>query len=386
MTAMRSPAPPATTGGEGVGALLDRVWDRIVGLAPLAFGLGLVTLTVLRSGFGTHEREMGNWVYLTRQLPDPVADWRSNTVPGPVLARLVGVDTVPGWIGLHLLLTALVAVVVALVVRRRFATTASRRVAATWLAMASVAPSLLQKIGSYDVYTAVGCLLVVWGRRPWVAAVGGALLGATSAEQGALGLVAAAVVSTTLARPDDPSWRGMGADARRDPVVRRVVAALVALVAVRVGVLAWFALSGVAAPSRGEMMRVWLADSLEKSAGASAGGLYAWFGGAWGLLVLAWAVGRWAPRRVALVAGALVLVPAAASVTTLDGTRVFAMVSLPALLVLVGWVVERAEQGEEGSARLVHRATAAVLVLAPIVPALITDPNGGASFTVPWFA
>lgn len=102
-----------------------------------------------------------------------------------------------------------------------------------------------------------------------------------------------------------------------------------------------------------------------------------------GVVLLGWAAGAWTRRSFAAVALSLLLLPALATVTTLDGTRVFAMVSFPALLVLLGWVVDRVEAGSR-EARFARRATIVALAASPLIPALITEPNGLAHFVFPW--
>mgnify|MGYP003404915893 FL=1 len=80
--------------------------------------------------------------------------------------------------------------------------------------------------------------------------------------------------------------------------------------------------------------------------------------------------------------GALIAVPAVATITTLDGTRVFAMVSLPALLVVIGWV--DAQALGERSERVLQRVATAALLAGVVLPALVTHTGGGHWFMFPF--
>lgn len=388
--------PPVGSGGDGsrspgdrILRLLDEAWIRLCALPWPAFAGGLVTLTLLRSGIAPTDLDMGSWLRLTRAFPTVVPEWRMNSILGPALAKSVGVTTVDQWMVLHSVLIVAVIALIAGTLRDRFATASGRRLAGIWIAVGAVPPVILQKVGSYDVYVVAGAVLVLLNRRVTAIVLGGILIGATSAEQGTLGLLAAGCVLLALesrapaAQERTAGKRDWSAWFRHDVVARRLAIGAAAILVTRVLLLASFATQGTAVPSRASVFPTHLHSSIANALHAGSAGVFTWMGLGWVLLLVAAAAGAWTRRQWIGVLLGLVILPAALTVTTLDGTRVFAMVSLPAVLVLLGWVLDRVEDGRFEVA-FVQRVTTAVLLLSPLVPALITEPNGHAFFTFPW--
>lgn len=377
-TAPSAPAVPTAR----VAAVLDRTWDRITGLRPaLAVGL-LLGLTLLRSGVELEENGAVLWVNLARAFPAPLSDWRANSVTGPALGHLAGVETSSEWLTLHFFVLLAVVGLLAGVVASRFRTREARTVAAAWLALGSIAPALTQRVGSYDVYVVAGVALAVWGGRRGIVVAGGVLLGATSAEQGLVGLLAAGLVAVALAEAD-PDRPGLLGRLRSSAVVPGLAAAGAALTVTRLAVLALHRSSGIVVPTRAEVFGTYLGPSLDNAASAGLAGVYAYLGLGWGLVLLAALACGWGRRTVALVLVGLVAVPASVTVTTLDGTRVFAMVSMAAYLVVLGHLVDAAGEGRVDR-RFVRRSTTAALLAAPLLPALMTALSGDPHFVMPF--
>lgn len=372
-----APAP----GWQRIGPLLDRGWARLGALAGPTFVAVVAAVAVGRSGIRT-------WVEqptldLVASFPHPLPDWRANSPLGVALAAAVGADDVDGWVRLHALAVVAAAVVVVLGVVAGFAPGAPRRVAAVWLAVGSVPVVLLQKVGSYDAFAVIGAVLVVLPRRRGLALVGGLVLGWTSPEQGVVGLVSAALVLVALGCEGPTPGAEAVRRARALPLAGCLAAGLAGVVAARVSVIVWFRTAGVAVPGRDDVLTDLAPESIRRAVGAGGAGVFTWLGLGWALVVLVALVGRWRARPLLGLLAGLVVLPAAATILTLDGTRVFAMVSLPAVLVLLGWLAPRAaDDGAVGA--LVRRATLIALVLAPLVPALVVDTQGGLSFPFPW--
>lgn len=369
------PAPPWAPAV----AVLDRCWDRVTGLRTSLAVVALVALTVGRAGLG-FEGDGTTWIELVRAFPEPLDDYRSNSVTGTALARLVGVDSIDGWIALHLVVLLLVVVVVGRVIVDRFPTGEGRALAAVWVALGSAAPALTQKVGSYDPYVVLGVVLVTWGRRRGTAVVGGVLIGATSAEQGIIGIVGAVVVAAALA---DDVGDGVLGRLRRVTVLPVLGVGVAAVAATRLALVAWYRATGATVPSRADVLGSFLGESLANAATAGLAGVYAWLGLGWGLVVLAPLALRWTRGQAVAVLAGLVALPAAVTVATLDGTRVFAMVSLPAYLVLLGRLVDAVGEGAV-ERTFVRRATVAALLAAPLLPALLTSPGGEPHFVFPF--
>ena len=371
-------APTAPTAR--VAAALDRTWAWITGLRPsLAVGL-LLGLTLVRSGVWLEENGAVLWVNLARAFPAPLSDWRTNSVTGPALGHLVGVETTSEWLTLHLFVLIAVVGLLAALVAGRFATRETRTVAAVWLALGSIAPALTQRIGSYDVYVVAGVALAVWGRRRPAVVAGGVLLGATSAEQGLVGLAAAGLVAVALTDAPQP---GLLDRVRSAAELPHLALAAAALTVTRLVVLAAHRSTDVLVPTRAEVFGTYLGDSLGNTRAAGLSGVYAYLGLGWGLVLLAALVLGWDRRTLAVVLVGLVAVPASVTMTTLDGTRVFAMVSMAAYLVVLGRLADATGEGRVDR-RFVRRATAAALLVAPLLPALMTAPSGDPHFVMPF--
>ena len=365
---------PATVSGALV-RRLDALWSWIAAMSGPSFVVGLVVLTVARTGLGMGGSE--GMLRFARSFPEPVPSWRANSVVGPALAHVLGVADEQAWRVVHALVIVAAVAVVAACLRSRLPGAGDRRVVAVWLTFTTVPAAILQKVGSYDPYTVIGTALVVLPRRAQLplAIVGGALVGATNAEQGMVALVGALVLASLLPM----------AEAERRAQRIGLVTGMAAVVVARIGVLAWFAASEVEVHSRGDVFSTYLDDSLGRAAGAGGTGVYGWLGASWllvgfGVVLLAASVQRRARWWVGLVAG-VGLLPALATVTTFDGTRVFAMVTFASVLVGTCWIVEHAE-GDWGVA--LRRLTAAVVLVSPILPVVLSDPTGEAFFVFPW--
>ena len=375
-------APTAPT--VRVAAALDRTWAWITGLRPsLAVAL-LLGLTLARSGFWLEENGAVLWVNLARAFPAPLSDWRTNSVTGPALGHLVGVETTSEWLTLHLFVLLAVVGLLAALVAGRFATRETRTVAAVWLTLGSISPALTQRVGSYDVYVIAGVALAVWGRRRSAVVAGGVLLGATSAEQGLVGLVAAGLVAVALTDLDaDAARPGLLGRVRSAAELPHLATAAAALTVTRLVVLVAHRSTDVLVPTRAEVFGTYLGDSLGNARAAGLSGVYAYLGLGWGLVVLAALALGWNRRTLAVVLVGLVAVPASVTITTLDGTRVFAMVSMAAYLVVLGRLADATGEGRLDR-RFVRRATAAALLVAPLLPALMTAPSGDPHFVMPF--
>ncbi len=379
-------AAPATPAARTL-ALVDRTWDRVVAAPGLRFGVLLTAFVVLRAGIMAHADTAAS-LRLVDAFPHLPVDFRSNSIIGPLLGWALGIDDRSTWLQLNAVLVVAAVAVALACLRARFPDVAPRRMATTWLALGSLPPVILQKVGGYDVYTLAGSFLVVLAPTPALAGLGGVLIGATSAEQGLVGLLAAAAVAVALSGRTGEGrdgWRAGAQGLLRTALGRNLVAGVVGTLLARLAVLVAFAVWDVQVPSRFDVFGEFLGPALSNAWGAGLGGVYAWLGIAWAVLGLLWLAGDGDLRRWLVVVGLLIGPAAAVTVTTHDGTRVFAMASLPALLVVLGWVVDRVHDAERPDLRrLAARVTGTALLLSPLLPALVTDPSGLTFYRFAW--
>lgn len=337
---------------------------RAAGQAVLWWAAGLVGALLHAGLWATPNLE--TFASASASFPDapPVAGG-----PGDyVLATLstLGLGRVLGWTGphefarLHLVLVVAVTAGLVTLAWRRGGLALARGLAVVLAASPLVSVSL-QWLGQPDIVTggsAIAAVLV--RRRRWIVALG-ALAGWTHPEQAVLAFTAVVLIRW--------AWPATG---DRDDGPRRVVLDATAavgsvLVAAALGRL-WLAVAGVTiSRSRLEFLELGLPAFAEHHTAAPLALIWNLLGPLWlvlGGLVAAVALTQWEPgggrlARSGLVVAAAALVP---TFLTLDETRVFAVVSAPALVALA-WFVARLPE------RVGPWAAAAVLVVTAAVPA-----------------
>lgn len=351
-------APP----GHGQGHVLDPVARRIGTIGALSGGALLTVLVVLRSGVG----EYGNVRRLLRVaavLPDPAPDYRALSLPGPLLARLLGIETEAPWVLVHAAILVLVAAWVIWKVSRWALPAGRHRDAAILLACSQVPAVLLLALGHYDVFTIGGGSLVAIGGGAGSLVAGALLMGLSNAEHAGGALVALAFVGYVT----------------RAAVVRRALWALGIVVAARVALGIW---SAGTTQSRGDLFFGNLGDSVRGVARNGWIHVFTWYGAAWIFVILA--IARAPARRLWLLAG-LVVLPAALTLITLDGTRVFAVASWPAYVEFVRATLAEPRSGDDDPVTApdaVRQMSTLVLVIAFVTPAVVTWSRG--AILTPW--
>ncbi len=359
------------------GDALLRWWSRIEGLPTWCFLAWVAALLIARSGVSWSGFD--ELLRFGREFPHPGTTFRSNAVLGPAFSWLTRADSPTRWLVLHGVVTAGWFSTVVVLLRRAVGSARQWRVAVVWLSFVSSTTSLLRHVGSYDVFTLWGAALVALGGTTWTSVLGGALLGATNAEQGVLALICGALVHRALPRVDGPVDPLARARIEWRSTLAVIAPALGGLVAARLAVLVWFGQLGAEVQGRSQAFGELLHDALMNAGSLGGTGAYSWLAGGWVLvLVTLWYL-RHHPLRWVAVACGVVLVPAAATVTTLDGSRVFGAVGAIALLVLLVRVVPRVER-PDGTWLL--QGAAALMLFGLLLPAINTTYRGG--IRIPW--
>jgi hypothetical protein len=237
----------------------------------------------------------------------------------------------------------------------------------------------LHHLGGYDVFTAIGVTLVALGGTPALTLLGGVVLGATNAEQGVAAVICGALVYWAI-----PSTSGTRTTLR--DTVSRFAASLIGLALSRVGVLIWFHAVGATVQSRFDEFGQLLAASLENAASLGATGIYSWLAAGWVMVVaVLWQLRErelgqhGQPQRWVAAGVGLVILPAIATVTTLDGSRVFGAVGGVALMVALVWFSEMSDRPE---GKWILKCSAALMIFGILIPTIVTTYRGG--IRVPW--
>lgn len=341
---------------------------HVLNRIPSAFWILLLVVgTILRCGVGVY-RATDPLIDFARSFPEVTStSYKLYSVLASASAAVVGATTPERWTALHLVLVAGLLGATFGWAKHNLPVSV-RRPLVLLLAGSATPPVLLQHIGHYDVYAfGAGLLLVV--PTPWAAVAGGLMFGLTSVEQGVAAIAGLALVCAGLERP----------------IPRRLTAAMVAVALAGGGTRLWLSSHDVV--PRSDLLFERLTRSLEGVLRGGSAATWSWYGLAW-LLVIAvvcfvlWdGVSRW---RMACLLGGLLAIPAAATLVTLDGTRVFAVISWPALLVATQWLGERQDVGEfllRGEPRL-DAILSGLVGLWLVAPAYITWKGG--SFILPW--
>lgn len=186
------------------------------------------------------------------------------------------------------------------------------------VAVSSFPTIVLYNIGWYDTLTILGAAIVAIGRHPVWAVAGVAVMASANPSEA----VAAAVALLLIAIAG-----------RWDELGPRAVAALATSLVIFGGATLWLRSHDV--EGRSGEFRANLRFSIESFLQSAPLSVLAWYGGAWIMVVVLIRAVDGRARQLLALAG-LVGVPAAVSVMTLDGTRVFAAIAaMPFLVTLV---------------------------------------------------
>lgn len=358
---------------------LSRAWDRIEALPTWVFVTWITVLLVLRSGVSWGGTVTDELEHFAQTFPHPGTTFRSNAVLGPALAWVTGMNSHTKWLVLQGGLTAGWFALTAALLRRRVGCGRAWRVAMVWLTFLAVPASLLHHLGGYDIFTAIGVTLVALGGTPALLLLGGVILGATNVEQGVAAVVCGALVHWAI-----PPTSGARISLR--DVVSRFGVALIGLALARIAVLIWFHAVGATVQGRfGEFGRL-LPASIENAVSLGGTGIYSWLGAGWIMVVVVlWQLHdhelgqHEQPQRWIAAGFGLVILPALATVTTLDGSRVFGAVGGVALLVALVWFSEMSDRPER---KWILECSAALMIFGILIPTIVTTYRGG--IRVPW--
>ena len=330
---------------ESVRVLLVRVgatfgaWPRPVRVLVL-FAVLLVQTGV---DFET-QNTTTSYLPASQALPRPIGFY-SVSLGNLLLANLLRVHTVTGWMALHLVLTAAVLLATLTAVDRR----ARGGALALVLAASPATTLLLLHIGRYDPITYLGAVLLVLAGSDRAAIVGAVIMALGNPEQAVL--AALALLALTHA-PQFRQWR------------HRARTATIAVVVAYVLGEAWMLGYGVTA-NRLTLLPLFLMRSLAAFAIAPKVSVWSWQALLWVIDLIAIVATPRSSRRWTTIA--LVGLPAIAAFLTLDGARVFALVSLPVSLVVGLWLIGELEHRP----RLLVPITGAAVIAVLLVPATV---------------
>ena len=231
-----------------------------------------------------------------------------------IIAAGLGITTTTQWVVLHFALTVVALGVAFYLIGREDHQKRSFMILV--LASATATSSLFVSAGKYDVITYLGAVILALARTHVGSVLGAFVMASGNPEQSAVAVAALLVLSFA---PEFANQRAR---------------ALLGSVAVAVGWVAvqvWFAASE-ASSSRLDLVSEYFLDSIVNVLSAPGSSVWSWLNGGWFLIGAALVLVSRTSRKWLILS--LVVLPAAVSVATADGARVFGLVVLPAYLVV----------------------------------------------------
>lgn len=291
---------------------------------PVAVTLGAGAWAIIRVSPGHLFTNLGaelgeGWPYRSSAVGYP-----RNSPVGPLIAQASGVDTA----GLFVLLNFLVALIgVALAagwVASQLPDAPRRWRGARLVILAPALAIMLTFLGNYDPFTVLGLALVLWAwssRKPWAMLISGLFIGFQHFEQGLFALALIGVVALATSQERLPSPRLLGWT-------------LSGVLAGKVGLTLTLGLLGVDPfNDRNDALGIHFRDSVVGTINFAPAFLTSLFAGLWAVVVVV-ALRLPGIRSRLLLATAFAIAVLAATIV-LDHTRVFAIISFPALCVLI---------------------------------------------------
>lgn len=180
---------------------------------------------------------------------------------------------------------------------------------------ATATVTLLQSVGNYDPITYIGCLVLIFGRHKITWAAGALILALGNPEQAILCSVSLVILSQSQ----------IFSAYRQKAVLSLLVSFIVWLV-----VMGWMFAYGVRENRLG-LLPYFAGLAFENFLSNPPAHIWSWYGPAW-ILVISLMLSLCGRTRWILFVS-LIALPGVATVITVDGARVFGILSFPVLLV-----------------------------------------------------
>lgn len=351
--------PTTSPGGTGDSTGFP-FWEAVIGSSErLVFDTSLVVwlpvlaaISLIKNGVG-ETPNIAVWITIARSFPNspPIprgSNYQLSLPVGPALAHVFGDYTTAGYAALHLVI-ALLAMTVMVVGLHRAAGRVGVGVGLVAFFASPLSNVMFTWLGQQDPFTIGFAAAAALFESPIVLLLAGAGLGVSHPEVGA------------------PVVLALGALRLLDSERRSAMAALGLIGGFAIGVAGTVAYERHAGGSPGAAVSFVRAAGVSTMARQFVSEIPTWLFttlGAWWFFL--GALGRsFMDRTVAVVMASLAILATLATVVTVDRTRVFALIILPAVL----WLCVRAVKVVPLAA--VRRATAITFILAVAIPRLI---------------
>ena len=282
----------------------------------------LAAIGVIRTGLGFYGSGM---LEVSENLPKPTATYQSFNLPGPILAKILGVNTTHEWIFLHLLVLPLFVYIVGRLLLKKVEGTAERQFVIIALGCSSMPSVLVSQIGHYDTYLFLWSSIIALTTGYTSALIVGLFFGITHFEQSVFMLIALGFLSLAL----------------RSRQIPRLVLALFASAVMRIGLAVWVDVYDINTPTRWNLLTSRVGVVVHMNLRLIFVHIFSFYGAAW-FFVLSFIL--ISPKKIRLyLILSMITIPFFGFLFAFDGTRIFSNLSWAVLITVCVWITRDKE-------------------------------------------
>lgn len=282
----------------------------------------LATIGVIRTGLGFYGSGM---LEVSENLPKPTATYQSFNLPGPILAKILGINTTHEWIFLHLLVLPLYVYIVGRLLLKKVKGTAERQFVIIALGCSSMPSVLVSQIGHYDTYLFLGSSIIALTTGYTSALMVGLFFGITHFEQSVFMLIALGFLSLAL----------------RSRQIPRLVLAFFAAVVIRIGLAVWVDVYDINAPTRWNLLTSRVSFFVHMNLRLIFVHIFSFYGAIWFFVLSFISI---SPKKIRphLILS-MIIIPFFGFLMSFDGTRIFSNLSWAVLITVCVWITRDKE-------------------------------------------
>lgn len=282
----------------------------------------IATIGIIRTGLGFYGSGM---LEVSESLPKPTATYQSFNLPGPILAKILGVNTTHEWILLHLLVLPVLVYTVGRLLVKKVEGTAERRFMIIALGCSSMPSVLVSQIGHYDTYLFLWSSIIALTTGYKSALMVGLFFGITHFEQSVFIFIALGFLSLAL----------------RSRQIPRLVLALFASIIMRIGLAVWMDVYNINAPTRWNLLTSRVSFIVHMNLRLIFVHIFSFYGAVWFFVLSFISI---SPKKIRphLVLS-MITIPFFGFLMAFDGTRIFSNLSWAVLITVCVWITRDKE-------------------------------------------
>lgn len=305
---------------------------------------------IIRTGIGFYGSRM---LEVSQSLPKPIDAYQSFNLPGPILARILGITSTNGWIVLHLIVLPIFVLIVGKLLIRKVTGIEERRFLIIALGCSALPSTLISQVGHYDTYLFLGSSIFALTTGYLSGFILAAFLGITHFEQSMFMYLSLAFISLALGTRQ----------------TKRLILAACTGVAVRFGLNFWAEFYDIAVPTRWSLMITRQGFITNMNLRLFFVHIFSFYGAAWALVISLVAISKPKIRKYLFLA--LLAIPFIGFFISFDGTRIFANLAWPAFLTVCIWATHDSEIFKK-----ISQTNSITLLIFFLTPGIVTHIGG----------